>query len=1336
MTFHHIVIDGWSLPIVLKEILAAYFGQRLPAATSYREYIEWLDTQDREEARVAWGRLLDGLENPSIVARSGDIGPRGHASSWLPEETTEALRELARAEHATLNTVLQAAWAQVLMQLTGEPDVVFGTVVSGRPADLRDAESIVGLLINTVPVRATASPATTIAQLVKQLQQRSNDTVEHQHLALNEIHHISGYDKLFDTLFLYEGYPVDVAGFVGVDELAITDFNNREHNHYPLSVMVIPGNSLEIRVEYDTHQFDAAAVDAVMERLNRVVSEMVSGPERRISAIGALLEGEYDLLTCWGNVAAISLKPDSARSIPELFARQVAANRDAVALTFRGQSVTYGELDDAADVLANRLVKFGAGPGRCVALFIPRSADAIVAMLAVLKTGAAYLPIDPSAPVERVEFMLTDSAPAAVITTSQLRPELDRHGVAIMEIDDDSLPGGVDVDSTPVLSSPDDIAYVIYTSGTTGVPKGVAVTHASVAQAISLASETLPSGPGHVWSHMGSLAFDITVVEIWGALLHGSRLVIVPDEVVRSPKNLHDLLVAEKVSLLWQTPSAAGVLDGEGLEGATLVVGGEACPADLVDRWTAGGRAMLNAYGPTEATVFSTFARLSEGSVDVPIGSPAVSSMLFVLDGWLRPVPPGVVGELYVAGSGVGVGYLGRSGLTATRFVGCPFGGPDARMYRTGDLVRWRPDGQLEYVGRADDQVKIRGFRIELGEVQAAIASLDGVEQAAVIVREDRPGDKRLVGYVVGSAEPAAVRTALAERLPGYMVPAAVVAVPALPLSVSGKLDQRALPVPDYESSGEYIPPSTMTEEVVAGIYAQVLGLDRVGVVDSFFELGGDSILAMRTVAAINTALHAELEVRTFFDKSSVRQVSALLDDGGAEAIGDGRTTFAAVHGRDAAEVHARDLTLDKFIDVEVLATASTLPQPSGPVQNVLLTGATGFLGRYLLLDLLSRLDNEATVTCLVRAASDDEAHQRLTEIYDSDPALRQQFDELATGRLRVIAGDKALPNLGLDIDVWERLAERIDLIIDSAAMVNSVLPYRELFGPNVVGTAELIRFAMTRTLKAYAYVSTGDVGREIEPSMFTEDADVREVSATRPCDGGYANGYANSKWAGEVLLREAHDLCRLPVAVFRAGMVLVDGRYAGQLNPSDTVSRMVLSIVSTGVAPTSFFRPDEDGNRQRSHFDGLAVDFVAEAINTLGLQSARTGLPGFETYHVMNPHDDGIGIDEYVDWLIDAGYSIERSGDFHDWLPRFEAALQALPEQQRKNSVLQMLVLLRRSGVLQEQPEPTRGGSGSTARFRAEVQSAGIGSEGDIPHVAPSTVVKYAIELQKFGLL
>jgi len=1170
---------------------------------------------------------------------------------------------------------------------------------------------------------------------VKQLQQRSNDTVEHQHLALNEIHHISGYDKLFDTLFLYEGYPVDVAGFVGVDELAITDFNNREHNHYPLSVMVIPGNSLEIRVEYDTHQFDAAAVDAVMERLNRVVSEMVSGPERRISAIGALLEGEYDLLTCWGNVAAISLKPDSARSIPELFARQVAANRDAVALTFRGQSVTYGELDDAADVLANRLVKFGAGPGRCVALFIPRSADAIVAMLAVLKTGAAYLPIDPSAPVERVEFMLTDSAPAAVITTSQLRPELDRHGVAIMEIDDDSLPGGVDVDSTPVLSSPDDIAYVIYTSGTTGVPKGVAVTHASVAQAISLASETLPSGPGHVWSHMGSLAFDITVVEIWGALLHGSRLVIVPDEVVRSPKNLHDLLVAEKVSLLWQTPSAAGVLDGEGLEGATLVVGGEACPADLVDRWTAGGRAMLNAYGPTEATVFSTFARLSEGSVDVPIGSPAVSSMLFVLDGWLRPVPPGVVGELYVAGSGVGVGYLGRSGLTATRFVGCPFGGPDARMYRTGDLVRWRPDGQLEYVGRADDQVKIRGFRIELGEVQAAIASLDGVEQAAVIVREDRPGDKRLVGYVVGSAEPAAVRTALAERLPGYMVPAAVVAVPALPLSVSGKLDQRALPVPDYESSGEYIPPSTMTEEVVAGIYAQVLGLDRVGVVDSFFELGGDSILAMRTVAAINTALHAELEVRTFFDKSSVRQVSALLDDGGAEAIGDGRTTFAAVHGRDAAEVHARDLTLDKFIDVEVLATASTLPQPSGPVQNVLLTGATGFLGRYLLLDLLSRLDNEATVTCLVRAASDDEAHQRLAEIYDTDPALRQQFDELATDRLHVIAGDKALTNLGLDIDVWERLAERIDFIVDSAAMVNSVLPYRELFGPNVVGTAELIRFAMTRTLKAYAYVSTGDVGREIEPSLFTEDADVREVSATRPCDGGYANGYANSKWAGEVLLREAHDLCGLPVAVFRAGMVLVDGRYAGQLNPSDTVSRMVLSIVSTGVAPTSFFRPDEDGNRQRSHFDGLAVDFVAEAINTLGLRSARTGSGAFETYHVMNPHDDGIGIDEYVDWLIDAGYAIERSGDFHDWLPRFEAALQALPEQQRKNSVLQMLILLRQSGVL-EPPEPVRGGSGSTDRFRAEVQSTGIGPEGDIPHVAPSTVVKYAVELQKFGLL
>ncbi len=496
-----------------------------------------------------------------------------------------------------------------------------------------------------------------------------------------------------------------------------------------------------------------------------------------------------------------------------------------------------------------------------------------------------------------------------------------------------------------------------------------------------------------------------------------------------------------------------------------------------------------------------------------------------------------------------------------------------------------------------------------------------------------------------------------------------------------------------------------------------------------FTDLGGDSLSAL----TFGNLLHEifDIDVPVGVIVSPANDLAAIANYIEGERQGTKRPTFAAVHGRDATEVHASDLTLDKFIDAATLAAAPSLPRPSSEVRTVLLTGSTGFLGRYLALDWLERMDLvDGKVIALVRAKTDDDARARLDKTFDSgDPKLLAHYRELAADHLEVVAGDKGEANLGLDQQTWQRLADTVDLIVDPAALVNHVLPYSELFGPNALGTAELIRIALTGKQKPYTYVSTIGVGDQIAPDKFTEDADIREISPTRRINDSYANGYGNSKWAGEVLLREAHDLCGLPVAVFRCDMILADTTYAGQLNVPDMFTRMMLSLVATGIAPGSFYAlPNNpaNGNRQRAHYDGLPVEFIAEAVSTLGAQSAD----GFRTYHVMNPYDDGVGMDEFVDWLIDDGCSIQRVGDYGEWLQRFETSLRGLPEKQRNSSLLPLL------HNYQKPEEPINGSMAPTDRFRAAVQDAKIGPDKDIPHISPQIIAKYVSDLRLLGLL
>ena len=1362
---HHIAADGWSVAPLVRDLGVAYASRcaghapgwaELPV--QYVDYTLWqraqlgdlTDSQSRIAAQLAyWEQALAGM--PERLALPTDrpypavADHRGArlAVDW-PVELQQRVARMAREHNATSFMVIQAALAVLLAKLSASSDVAVGFPIAGRRDPALD--ELVGFFVNTLVLRVEVAGDPTVAELLAQVRQRSLAAYEHQDVPfevmverLNPTRSLT-HHPLVQVILTWQR-DNDLAAGLALGDLQVAPVPVHTHTaRMDLSFSLAErwgeaGEPAGIggAVEFRTDVFDADSIRALVERLEWVLVVMTADPVRRLSSIDVLDGVEHARLDEFGNRAVLG-QSVAGVSVPVLFAAQVARTPGAVAVSCGGRLVSYRELDEAANRLAHLLVGEGVGPGQCVVLLFSRSVEAVVAIVAVLKTGAAYVPIDPVVPAARVEFVVNDAAPIAAVTTGGLVDRLQGYGLRVIDVEDPR------VDSQPssglAAPAPDDIAHIIYTSGTTGVPKGVAATHGNVTQLLGSLDAGLPVAGA--WTQWHSLAFDASVWEIWGALLHGGRLVVVSETVAGSPEDLHALLVAEQISVLSQTPSAAGMLSPHGLGSVALVLGAEACPAEVVDRW-APGRVVINTYGPTETTMWaSASAPLRAGSGVPPIGSPVSGAALFVLDGWLRRVPVGVVGELYVAGRGVGVGYVGRAGLTGSRFVACPFGAAGMRMYRSGDLVRWRADGQLEYVGRADEQVKIRGYRIELGEVQAALAGLDGVGQAVVIAREDRPGDKRLVGYVTGIAEPAQLRAALAERLPAYMIPAAVVVIDALPLTVNGKLDARALPAPEYHDTDHYRAPTSPTEEILTDIYAQVLGLERVGVDDSFFDVGGNSLTAMRLIATINTRLDAHLSVRTLFDAPSARSLSRQVGCHAsvvspARDLQDTGPNFASVHGRDSTELHAGDLTLDKFIDTATLSAAANLPGPATDVRTVLLTGATGFLGRYLALELLERMDLvDGTLICLVRA-SDEDAQLRLAKTFDSgDPQLLRHFQALAADHLEIIAGDKGEANLGVDLQTWQRLADTVDLIVDPAALVNHVLPYSQLFKPNVVGTAELIRIALTTKIKPYAYVSTGSVGDQIESSAFTEDADIRAISPTRTID----DGYGNSKWAGEVLLREASDLCALPVTVFRCDMILADTTYQGQLNVPDNFTRMMLSLVATGLAPGSFYHLDADGNRQRAHFDGLPVEFVAEAIATLG---ARV-VDGFQTYHVMNPHDDGIGFDEYVDWLIEAGYPIRRINDFGEWLQRFEAGLSALPDRQRQHSLLWKLPLptsnpLHNSNRLQP-AEPIRGSLAPTDRFRAAVQEAKIGPDNDIPHVSASIITKYVSDLRLLGLL
>ncbi|GEC05441.1 hypothetical protein SSP24_30960 [Streptomyces spinoverrucosus] len=851
LTFHHIVADGWSLPVLHRELMAAYGNDTPPLAdvTPYRSFLRRLAEQDRDAARDAWRTALAGLDEPTrLVDAPGTSAPvrPAHVRVELPESTTARLTERARAHGVTLGTVVQAAWGLLLGRLTGRGDVVFGTTVSGRDSEVEGIASMVGLFINTLPTRLRWSPGEPLGDLLVRLQEEQARLLDHQHLGLAEIQRLAGHaggGELFDTLVVFENYPAETDLRDPSGSIRITGDAFHDAVHYPLALVVKPGRRLDLRLKHHEERLDADAVRALGDRLARILEAIADDPANPAASVELLSPDEALQAHPTGEE-----RPVPETTLSEAFAAQASRTPDATAVVFEDERLTYAELDARAEALADRLRGRGAGPGAFVAVAVPRSAELMVALIGVLKSGAAYLPVDLDYPADRVAHMLADSGATTVVTLTATADRLPETGPSVLLLDAPSE------DAEPVTgrgARPDDPAYLIYTSGSTGLPKGVVVTHRAIVNRLAWMQGAYGLRADDRVLQKTPSSFDVSVWEFFWPLLEGAAVVLARSDGHRDPAYLAELVRRQGITTMHFVPSMLeAFLQSDDVTGdpswaaalRRVLSSGEALPVEAARRWHAlTGVPLHNLYGPTEAAVDVTYHPYGDDEgTTVPIGRPVWNTGLRVLDSCLRPVPDGVPGELYLTGVQLARGYHGRPALTAERFTADPYGPPGTRMYRTGDLVRRRADGVIEYLGRTDRQVKLRGNRIELGEIEAALARLPEVAQAAVTVRDDA-----LVAYVVPQAGAApdatALRDALSGTLPAPLVPGAYVVLDALPLTPSGKLDRAALPAPRAVRAAAR-DPRTPREQLLTEIFAAVLKLTDVGVDDDFFLLGGDSI--------------------------------------------------------------------------------------------------------------------------------------------------------------------------------------------------------------------------------------------------------------------------------------------------------------------------------------------------------------------------------------------------------------------------------------------------------------------------------------------------------------
>ena len=1239
---HHLVCDNASLHILVSELMTCLEGKgnTLPQAEPYRNHVaEALLYNKLHDPEAYFRGKLQDIEEPTASFGVTDVLLDGSATTTaqltLDPQVSAAIRTQARRAEITPATLFHAVWALVVSRTSGRDDVVFGSVLLGRLLGNAGAQRILGMFINTLPLRISLKNATA-RELVKQTQVALIELFKCEHASLTVAQRCSGVNRelpLFTSVLNYRHRIGDInaewARVPGVDLVEFCGWTN-----YPVVLSVDDlGDGFAVAIEtapgIDSHRMIAYLHTAVRSLAEALEKE----PQTPALSLSILPDEERRAVIEQFNRGPGSVPQENL--IHGLFEEQVQRTPDATATVFEGHALTYAELNSRANQLAHHLKKRQIGPDQMVGICVERSLEMVMGLLGILKAGGAYVPLDPGYPPERLQYMLGDAAPRALLTQAHLRDRLPQTDVEVMVLDGEwseiSQQAGNDLDVGALGLRSHHLAYVIYTSGSTGQPKGVMIEHRHVLNLwLGLESACRQSAPCDHIALNASLNFDASVQQI-AQLLSGHTLFVIPEKYRRDASAMLRFLSESQIQGVDCTPSqlrtwiSTGVLRTGASPLRRVLVGGEAIDSEL---WNSLAECpeidFYNVYGPTECTVDSTIAYLKGDTTAPHIGHPMENRRIYVLDSHYHPAPIGVSGEIYIGGTGVARGYLNRPELSSERFLEDPFSrDPQARMYKTGDLGRWRADGNIEYLGRNDTQVKIRGFRIELGEIESRLLQYPGVKDAVVLAREDEPGLKRLAAYVTArpGTEPAAIsaeslRNALKAVLPEHMVPGAFVLLDSFPLTPSGKLDRRALPDPEHGAyvSREYEAPQGELEEILAGIWQHLLKVDRVGRLDNFFELGGHSLLALKLLFSVRQRMGHVIEIGDVYRNPTLAEMAHGL--GSKEKI-------------EERILLAREAEVPQYI-------VSGRNRSHQPPRAVLLTGATGFVGRFLLSQLL--LSTDAKVHCLVRAQSVHQAVSRLKNVLSKWNLWRSEFDQ----RLETISGDLGLPNLGLDEAAMSRLSQEIDSIYHCGTSVNHLESYETAKAANVNAVRDLLTLTTRGATKQLNHVSTVSVFR-------TSDArQERLVDERTPIDEEThfgSQGYAASKWVAERMVMTAMER-GIPCNIFRLGLVWADS-VEGRYDELQREYRIFKSCLLSGFGIADYEYPSAP----------IPVDYAAKAVVSL----AQRHVDGNGIFHLM-------GADRKVPNLF--GRCNELMGMSLELLPLYEWIMEIERLHKKGNSL------------------------------------------------------------------